>query len=82
MWINLFALIIRYVVRVLAGHQVYGKYDWIGIAARWPAAIYINMVAVYRAWVTYLGESELATRPIVWSKTAHEVPDDVINANR
>lgn len=82
MWINLFALVTRYVVRVLAGHQVYGKYDWIGIALRWPAAIYINMVAVYRAWVTYLGESQLATQPIVWSKTAHEVPEDFASANR
>lgn len=82
MWINLVALVTRYVVRVLAGHQVYGTYDWFGIALRWPAAIYINMVAVYRAWVTYLGESQLATRPIVWSKTEHEVPEDFASANR
>jgi len=82
MWINLFALVARYVVRVMAGHQVYGKWDWIGIAARWPAAIYINMMAVYCAWITYLGESELATKPIVWSKTSHEVPDDFASANR
>lgn len=82
MWINLFALVTRYVVRVLAGHEVYGKYDWVGIAARWPAALYINMAAVYRAWKTYLGESQLATKPIVWSKTAHEIPDDFASANR
>ncbi len=82
LWINLFALITRYVVRVLSGHQVYGHYDWIGIAVRWPAAIYINMCAVYRAWKTYLGESELATKPIVWSKTTHEIPDDFVAANR
>jgi adsorption protein B len=82
MWINLFALITRYVVRVLAGHQVYGRYDWVGIAVRWPVAIYINMAAVYRAWKTFLGESELATKPIVWSKTVHELPDDFATANR
>ncbi len=82
MWINLVALITRYVVRVLAGGQVYGKRDWIGIAMRWPAALYINMAAVYRAWKTYLGESQLATRPIAWSKTVHEIPDDFATANR
>lgn len=82
MWINLGALITRYVVRVLASGQVYGKRDWIGIAVRWPAALYINMAAVFRAWKTYLGESELATRPIVWSKTVHEIPDDFATANR
>jgi adsorption protein B len=82
MWINLVALVTRYVIRVLAGHQVYGRYDWIGIAVRWPAALYINMVAVYRAWKTYLGESELATKPIVWSKTTHELPEDFASANR
>ena len=82
MWINLVALITRYVVRVLAGGQVYGKRDWIGIAMRWPAALYINMAAVYRAWKTYLGELELATKPIVWSKTTHEIPDDFATANR
>ena len=82
MWINLIALITRYVVRVRACYQVYGTYDWIGIALRWPAALYINMAAVYRAWKTYLGESELATKPIVWSKTTHEIPDDFASANR
>lgn len=82
MWINLYALITRYVVRVISGYQVYGTFDWIGIAWRWPVAIYINMMAVYRAWATYLGESELATKPIVWSKTTHEVPEDFASANR
>ena len=82
MWINFFALITRYVVRVISGYEVYGKYDWIGIAMRWPAALYINMAAVYRAWKTFLGESELATKPIVWSKTVHDIPDDFVSANR
>lgn len=82
MWINLFALIARYLVRVYANYEVYGKYDWIGIAWRWPAGLYINMAAVWRAWKTFLGESQLATRPIVWSKTAHDLPDDFISANR
>jgi bacteriophage N4 adsorption protein B len=82
MWINLFALVTRYVVRVLAGGQVYGKRDWIGVAVRWPVALYINMAAVFRAWKTYLGESEFATKPIVWSKTKHELPDDFATANR
>lgn len=82
MWINLIALITRYVIRVYAGYEVYGKYDWLGIAWRWPTALYINMAAVWRAWKTFLGESQLATRPIVWSKTVHDIPDDFISANR
>jgi adsorption protein B len=82
MWINLFSLINRYVVRVLAGAQVYGTWDWIGIAMRWPVALYINMAAVFCAWQTYLGESRFATRPIAWSKTEHEIPEDFANANR
>jgi adsorption protein B len=82
MWINLFAFLARYVVRVLAGAQVYGTRDWIGIALRWPAGLYINMAAVYRAWKIYLGESELASKPIAWSKTSHEIPDDFAAANR
>ncbi len=79
---NLFALITRYLIRVQSCHQVYGTWDFIGIALRWPVALYINMAAVYRAWVTYLGESRFATRPIVWSKTAHELPEDFASAKR
>ena len=82
MWVNLFALIARYIVRVQAGRQVYGKLDWIGIGMRWPVALYINVAAVFRAWKTYIGESEFATKPIVWSKTKHELPDDFAKANR
>ncbi len=82
MWANLAALVMRYVVRVAAIYQVYGTFDWVGVAVRWPAGLYINMVAVFRAWKTYLGESEFATRPIVWSKTTHELPDDFTTATR
>jgi bacteriophage N4 adsorption protein B len=79
---NLVALIARYVVRVAACRQVYGRFDWIGVAVRWPVALYINMAAVFRAWKTYLGESEFATKPVVWSKTVHELPDDFATATR
>jgi bacteriophage N4 adsorption protein B len=81
-WINLIALVLRYVVRVTACRKVYGRFDWVGIAVRWPLALYINMVAVLRAWKTYLGESEFATKPVVWSKTVHELPDDFAAATR
>jgi adsorption protein B len=40
------------------------------------------MAAVFRAWKTYLGESEFATKPVVWSKTAHELPEDFMAAAR
>src|SRR5215470_8696792 len=82
MWANLTALIVRYIVRVAACRKVYGTLDWFGVALRWPVALYINMAAVFRAWKTYLGESEFATKPVVWSKTAHELPDDFANAVR
>ena len=81
-WANLIALIVRYVVRVTACRKVYGMFDWFGVAVRWPVALYINMAAVFRAWKTYLGESEFATKPVVWSKTVHELPDDFAGAVR
>jgi len=82
MWFNLIALGVRYIVRVHACYKVYGTTDFIGIALRWPVSLYINMTASFRAWKTYLGESQFATKPIVWSKTAHELPDDFIGAKR
>lgn len=80
--LNLFALVVRLVVRLAACGQVYGKLDFLGIIERWPVAAIVNFVAVFRAWRTYLTESEFATKPIVWSKTAHEVPDDFTTLNR
>src|SRR5215813_2534443 len=80
--VNIGFLALRYLVRVQACHQVYGFWDPLGISLRWPVALYINMAAVWRAWKTYLGESAFATRPIVWSKTAHEIPEDFMNAKR
>jgi adsorption protein B len=80
--LNLFALVVRLVVRLAACGQVYGKLDFLGVIERWPVAAIVNFVAVFRAWKTYLTESEFATKPIVWSKTAHEVPDDFTTSNR
>ena len=74
MWINLIALVARYLIRIDACHKVYGTSDWWGVALRWPVSLYINMAASWRAWKTYLGESALATKPIVWSKTTHRAP--------
>jgi adsorption protein B len=81
-WLNLLSLLVRYLIRVSACRQVYGKYDLIGTAMRWPISLYINMAAVWRAWKTYLGESQFASKPIVWSKTTHELPEDFMSANR
>jgi bacteriophage N4 adsorption protein B len=80
--LNIGFLVLRYLVRVGACHRVYGVWDPLGIALRWPVSLYVNMAAVWRAWKTYLGESAFATRPIVWSKTAHEIPEDFMNAKR
>lgn len=56
MWINLAALVARYLIRVGACHKVYGRSDWFGVAVRWPVSLYINMAAAWRAWKTYLGQ--------------------------
>ncbi|ACA17716.1 general secretory system II protein E domain protein [Methylobacterium sp. 4-46] len=80
--VNLVALFTRYVVRVAACREVYGTYDLLGIAYRWPVGLYINAAAVFRAWKTYIGESEFATKPIGWSKTAHDLPEDFGKATR
>jgi adsorption protein B len=79
---NLLAVAFRYVARLTASYRVYGRIDLLGIAIRWPVALYINMVATFRAWKIYLGESQFATSPIVWSKTTHDIPDDFLTATR
>ena len=79
---NMLALVMRYIIRLGACFQVYGSWDPLGIALRWPLALYINMAAVFHAWVIYVGVSQFATKPIVWSKTAHELPDDFMSAKR
>lgn len=80
MWVllhlNFIFMSIRYIVRVQSFKEIYGFYDPIGVAIRWPISIFINMTAAYRAWSIYLFQSRFATRPITWSKTAHEVPDN------
>ncbi|MBR0775165.1 glycosyl transferase family protein [Bradyrhizobium diazoefficiens] len=79
---NLLAVACRYVARLTSSYRVYGRVEWLGVAIRWPVALYINMVATFRAWKIYLGESRFATSPIVWSKTTHDVPDDFLAATR
>jgi adsorption protein B len=80
--LNLLALLLRYVVRVLSLGKVYGAADFIGIAERWPVAATVNFAAVFRAWKTYLTEAEFGTKPIAWSKTQHEVPDDFLSLEK
>jgi len=79
---NLLAVVFRYVARLTSSYRVYGRLDWLGVAIRWPVSLYINMAATFRAWKIYLGESQFATSPIVWSKTTHDVPDDFLAATR
>jgi adsorption protein B len=76
MWFNFGFFVLRYWLRVESCRRVYGIWNFIGVAVRWPVALFINMVAVWRAWKIYVGESDFARRPIAWSKTAHEVPED------
>jgi adsorption protein B len=78
--INTVFLALRYVIRVHASRQVYGCWNPFGVILRWPVALYINMAAVWRAWKTFLGESAFGTRPIAWSKTTHEIPENFMTA--
>jgi adsorption protein B len=74
--INIVALALRYAFRMRAFKQVYGRYDAIGVLRRWPVGMIVNALAVWGAWRTYIFESALASRPVVWAKTQHEVPMD------
>lgn len=72
--INTLSIAVRIYFKALALREVYGTYDVVGLVARWPVAMLINAVAVGRAWRSFLGESRLASRPIAWAKTHHELP--------
>jgi glycosyl transferase family 2 len=74
--INLVALVSRYLIRMSAFKRVYGRYDALGVMLRWPVGVVVNAIAVLHAWRTYLFESAMATKPIAWAKTEHEVPMD------
>jgi adsorption protein B len=76
LWINVVALNLRLVFRIMAFKHVYGCYDVIGVLLRWSIAVAVNALAVARAWKIYFFDSALASRPIVWAKTQHEVPID------
>ncbi|HEY7299115.1 MAG TPA: glycosyl transferase family protein [Xanthobacteraceae bacterium] len=76
LWINVVALNLRFVFRILAFRHVYGRYDLTGVLLRWSVAVAVNALAVARAWKLYFFDSALASRPIVWAKTQHEVPID------
>jgi len=71
---NLLAMSLRLWVKAISFRQIYGFYGVAGIFARWPLAILINAIAVLRAWRSFLLESRLASRPIRWVKTQHELP--------
>jgi adsorption protein B len=72
----------RYFIRLRACFQVYGSWNPIQIALRWPVALYINMAAVTNAWKIYLGDSHFATKPIGWAKTSHDLPEDFLSLKR
>jgi adsorption protein B len=78
---NFVFMIIRYSVKVFSIKEVYGYWDFIGVLTRWPVYSIINLIAVYRAWMTYVFVSGFATKQITWSKTEHEVPDNFQEAS-
>lgn len=73
---NGLAMLFRFAIKLRAFRRVHGFFNFWGLLLRVPVAITVNALAVLRAWNCFLLESRLATAPIAWSKTAHEVPDD------
>jgi adsorption protein B len=71
---NAITMSLRLYFKAISFHQIYGFYGIGGILVRWPLAILINAIAVLRAWRVFLIESGLASRPIAWIKTQHELP--------
>jgi adsorption protein B len=79
--VNVGALCIRYIVRMVALKQIYGRYNPLGVAVRWPIAVLINGIASFRAWKIYFFDSKFASRPITWAKTQHELPTNFPGAS-
>jgi adsorption protein B len=71
---NIIVMSLRLYFKAISFRRIYGVYGIGGILFRWPLAIVINAVAVLRAWWSFLIESGLASRPITWVKTQHELP--------
>ena len=74
--VNSISIVIRLGSKAAALRRVYGFYDLIGVTARWPVSIFINMVAAARAWQSFLIESRLGSSAIRWAKTQHELPTE------
>ena len=70
------AMLFRFAIKLRALRRVHGVFNFWGLALRVPVAIAVNALAVLRAWNCFLLESRLASAPIAWSKTEHEVPDN------
>jgi hypothetical protein len=71
---NIIAMLFRLYFKAIAFREIYGIYGIGGILSRWPLAMIINAAAVLCAWRSFLIESRLASRPITWVKTQHELP--------
>ena len=74
--INTCAIALRLYIKHTSFRYVYERSDLVGVSLRWPVAIAVNAIAVFRAWRTFVVEARLATRPIAWAKTVHELPPD------
>ena len=71
---NTVNIFIRIGIKALAFKDVYGHLNILGLVARWPVSLFVNAVAVLRAWKMFLLESRFASRQVSWAKTAHEIP--------
>ncbi len=71
---NSLNIVVRVMMKALALKTIYHTYDIVGLLARWPIALIINALAAARAWRSFIVESGLASKPIAWAKTQHEIP--------
>lgn len=76
------ALVFRAAIKIVSIRRVYGFYDPLGVLVRWPVGVCVNCIATARAWRSFLFESRLASRPITWAKTQHELPDHFVVPGR
>lgn len=73
--VNTISIFLRIYFKTQALRQIYGTHDFFGLIIRWPVAFVINAIATARAWRTFFVESRMASQPIIWAKTQHELPE-------
>jgi adsorption protein B len=71
----------RLYIRMNAFRTIYGRWEFIPVIARWLVAVAVNFFATVRSWNIFLFQSGFATRPIVWAKTEHRLPENFADSS-